>query len=250
MTEADERNCRMELEYDGTGLHGWAKQGTLPTVQGLLEQAFRTVLGAVPVLRAAGRTDAGVHARKQVVSLTLPKKVDLQRLKASLNALTPSGIAVVELVPASHGFDARKDAASRTYRYFLCTREVVRPFWSRYCWHVPLKLDLGSMQAAASLAEGKHELAAFTPTETEHVFFARTVHRCRWVRGERGMLFLEIEANAFLRHMVRILVGTMVEVGRGVRDLEDFRKLLERRRREEAGPTAPARGLFLWDVKY
>lgn len=246
----DERRCRMELQYDGTGLHGWAKQEGLATVQGLLEEAFRTVLGAVPVFRVAGRTDAGVHARRQVVSLKLPRNVDLHRLRVSLNALTPPAIAVTKLVRAPRDFDARRDAVSRIYRYFLCTSEVASPFWSRYCWRAPFDLDLKAMQAAASLVVGRHELTAFTPTDTEHVFFARTVYRCRWVRSGKSMLFLEIEADAFLRHMVRILVGTMVEVGRGLRDLENFRMLLKGRPREEAGPTAPAQGLFLWDVKY
>ena len=240
----------MELQYDGTGLHGWAKQSGLPTVEGLLEEAFRTVLGSAPPLRVAGRTDAGVHARKQVVSLKLPKSVELHRLRASLNALTPPNIAVLSLTRAPRGFDARKDAVSRTYRYFLSTQEVVSPFWGRYCWRVAPGLDLERMQTAASLVIGRHKLTAFTPPDTEHVFFERSIYRCRWRRLGKDLFFLEIEADAFLRHMVRILVGTMVEVGRRVRDIRDFQELLEGRPREEAGVTAPARGLFLWDVKY
>lgn len=277
-----ERNHRMELQYDGTGLHGWAKQNGLSTVEGCLETAFCTVLGFVPLLRVAGRTDAGVHARRQVVSLSLPSGVDLPKLLASLNALTPPGVAVTRLGRAPERFDARKDATSRTYRYFISTETVVSPFWRRYCWQVPRTVDVSALHSAAAATEGRHDFTAFTPTETEHVFFGRLVLRCAWKRatggftqvtrshqgggldgegagrsaGGRGtggcgaMLYLEIEAEAFLRHMVRSLVGTMIEVADGTRGMDSYRRLLEGAARGSAGPTAPARGLFLWDVRY
>lgn len=262
-----ERAHRMELQYDGTGLHGWAKQGGLLTVEGSLERALQAVLGTVPTIRVAGRTDAGVHARRQVLSLALPDDTDLGRLRTSLNALTPVGVVITKIVRASGRFDARKDATSRTYRYYLCNGSVVPPFWSRYCWHMPEELDVAAMGAAAAFAVGRHDFSAFTPAETEHVFFDRLVLRCAWktARGGlsgwpgggggtdgagAGMLFLEIEAEAFLRHMVRTLVGTMVEVGRGKRNVADLCGLLDGAPRGAAGPTAPARGLFLWDVRY
>jgi tRNA pseudouridine38-40 synthase len=271
-----ERNHRMELQYDGTGLHGWAKQDGLPTIEGCLEEAFRTALGEEPPLRVAGRTDAGVHARRQVVSLVLPQGVDLLKLRRSLNALTPAGIAVLALRPAPAAFDARKDATSRSYRYFLSTSPVVSPFWAGYCWQVSGgDLDAGLMAEAAALVAGRHHFTAFTPTETKHAFFDRTVLRCRWTRvsgaafpaaalgiseltagragrgpGGNGMLCLEIEADAFLRHMVRTLVGTMIEVGTGERSLQDFARLVDGAPRAAAGLTAPAHGLFLWDVRY
>ena len=273
-----ERNHRMELQYDGTGLHGWAKQDGLRTVEGCLEEALRTVLGSAPLLRVAGRTDAGVHARRQVVSLLLPAGTDPAKLLRSLNALTPAGIAVVELRPAPAGFDARRDATGRGYRYFVCSDPVISPFWNGYCWQVSgYDLDLGVMAEAAALAAGRHRFTAFTPTETKHVFFDRTVLRCRWTRAggaalpgavlggaprgrggrlggtlgrTRGMLCLEIEADAFLRHMVRTLVGTMIDVGRGESSLEDLRRLLDGAPRDAGGLTAPPHGLFLWDIKY
>ena len=271
-----ERNHRMELQYDGTGLYGWAKQEGLKTVEGCLEEAFRTALGAAPTLRVAGRTDAGVHARRQVVSLMLPQGVDLLKLRRSLNALTPAGIAVLDVRRAPAAFDARRDGTSRSYRYFVCAGPVMSPFWGGYCWQVfGGDLDVGLMTEAAVLVAGRHRFTAFTPTETKHVFFDRTVLRCRWTRvsgaafpaaavapagragrgpdgapSRGGMLCLEIEADAFLRHMVRALVGTMVEVGRGERSLEDFERLIDGAAREAAGLTAPAHGLFLWDIKY
>ena len=259
---------RMELQYDGTGLHGWAKQEGLLTIEGSLESALETVLGTVPTIRVAGRTDAGVHARRQVASLALPGDTDLGRLRASLNALTPTGVVITRIVRASGRFDARKDATSRAYRYYLCSDPVVSPFWSRYCWHMPEQLDVAAMGAAAASAAGRHDFSAFTPAETEHVFFDRTVLCCAWKKargglsggpgegGARtagagaGMMFLEIEAETFLRHMVRTLVGTMVEVGQGKRSPADFRSLLHGAPRGAAGPTAPAQGLFLWDVRY
>jgi tRNA pseudouridine38-40 synthase len=261
-----DRNHRMDLQYDGTGLHGWAKQKGLPTVEGTLEDALRTVLGTAPSLQVAGRTDAGVHARRQVVSLLLPERTELARLKASLNALTPPAIAVSRIERAPRGFDARKDATSRSYRYFISMADAVSPFWARYCWPVQRQLDTDALAAAAEAVAGRHDFTAFTPTETEHVFFDRLVQKCAWrsvsgslpmgLRSERagrhrpagGMLYLEIKAEAFLRHMVRTLVGTMIEVADGTRDLDSFRGLLAGASRREAGPTAPAQGLFLWDV--
>ncbi len=254
-----ERNHRMELQYDGTGLHGWAKQVGLPTVEGSLESAFQTVLGHVPALHVAGRTDAGVHARRQVASLVLPTGTDLGRLVRSLNALTEPGIAVTRITVAPARFDARKDATSRAYRYYLTTSPVVSPFWRRYCWQVPGGVDLPALWAAAEATVGRHDFTAFTPAETEHVFFDRLVTRCAWKTaregaaggaGAAGMMYLEIEAEAFLRHMVRTLVGTMVEVAQQKRTLEEFEALLSGAPRDEAGATAPAHGLFLWNVRY
>jgi tRNA pseudouridine38-40 synthase len=272
MEASVECNHRMELQYDGTGLHGWAKQVGPLTVEGCLEKAFQTALGSAPTLRVAGRTDAGVHARRQVVSLALPAGVNLPGLRNSLNALTPPGIVVTRIAPAPQLFDARRDATSRIYRYYLTTLPVVSPFWVRYCWRAANTLDMVALAAAAGATVGRHDLTAFTPTETEHSYFGREILRCVWKRasggfpvgggamigatgarttdGGTGMMYLEIEADSFLRHMVRALVGTMAEVAEGKRSLESYRLLLDGAPREEAGRTAPAHGLFLWDVKY
>lgn len=260
MTAVD-RNHRMELQYDGTGLHGWARQEGLLTVEGCLGAAFRTALGNSPPLRVAGRTDAGVHARRQVASVHLPVGTDLARLARSLNALTPPGIAVTCITPAPAGFDARRDAVSRTYRYFLSTGEVVSPFWALYSWHARGRINLLAMRECAALVAGRHDFTAFTPGQSEHAFFSRLVSRCAWnkmgggpsaapPRAVGGLVYLEVEAEAFLRHMVRTLVGTMVEVAQDTRTLADFGRLLQGAPREAAGPTAPPQGLFLWDVRY
>lgn len=246
----DERTYRLELQYDGGGLHGWAKQDGLPTVQGYLEGAFATVIGRVPELRVAGRTDAGVHARRQVVSVRLPRDLDRRRLLVSLNALTPPAIAVLGLMGAREDFDARRDAKSRTYRYQIAGGEAVSPFHRLYSWWIPARLDVGGMRDAGASVVGRHNFRAFTPIDTEHVFFERQVLRCHWISRRDGLLVLEIEADSFLRHMVRILVGTMVEVGLGRMSLGEWQSLLSGATRESAGPTAPARGLFLWDVRF
>ncbi len=246
----DQRTYRMELQYDGTGLHGWAKQGRLATVEGSLEEALAKVLGRSPRLSVAGRTDAGVHAWRQVVSLSLPSDTDDRRLLRSLNALTPAGIVVTGLVPVGDGFDARRDVVSRSYRYFIQLGGVDSPFYVRYLWRSEALLDVSLLHETAALVTGRHDFTAFTPSETEHRFFRRQIWVCRWRRWGSDRLFLQIEADAFLRHMVRTLVGTMAEVAAGERTLEDFRRLLEGAPRSQAGLSAPSRGLFLWDIRY
>jgi tRNA pseudouridine38-40 synthase len=245
----EQQTYRMHLQYDGTDLCGWAKQAGRRTVQGCLEEAFVTVMGRAPGLRVAGRTDAGVHARHQVASVRLPLDIDVGRLARSLNALTPPCIAVT-LLEVAPGFDARRHAVSRTYRYFVQLGGVDSPFFSRYVWRVPVAIDVALLEAAAACLPGRRDFTAFTPTETEHVFFERLVVRSEWRDCGCDRLVFEIEANAFLRHMVRTLVGTMIEVGGGTRSVAGFERLLLGGRREDAGPTAPARGLFLWDVSY
>lgn len=245
---------RMDLQYDGEGFFGWARQREMVTVQGALEAALGTVLGMVPTLSVAGRTDTGVHARRQVVSFDLPdtspqQHLDPLRLVGSLNALTPPGLTVVSLVAAAPGFDARRDATSRSYRYFITPGPVQSPFRRAYAWHVGYPLDVVGMQQASRVVLGRHDFTAFTPAESERATFARVVDRCSWrLRGD--LLWLEVRATSFLRHMVRSLVGTMVEVGRGRLAVADMERLLLGAPRATAGPTAPPHGLFLWQVTY
>jgi tRNA pseudouridine38-40 synthase len=238
--------ARLTLEYDGGGFAGWARQPDLRTVQGVLEEALAG-MGLPAELTVAGRTDAGVHARGQVASYA-GEPADVERLNAAL----AHDVRVIRSERAADGFDARRDARSRTYRYRVLVRAVASPFEHGRALHWPRRLDRTSLRAAAELVRGRHDFAAFTPTQTDHVRFERDVARAEWATPAKDpdVVELWIEADAFMRHMVRVLVGTMLEVASGQRGLQELGRLLEGRPRAEAGPTASACGLYLESVHY
>jgi tRNA pseudouridine38-40 synthase len=237
---------RLLIEYDGTEFSGWARQPDLRTVQGELERALCLVLrrDRVP-LTVAGRTDAGVHAIGQVASYAgEPARPD------SVNALLPYDVAVIECAVAAEGFDARRDATSRAYCYRVLTRRSRSAFERRRALHWPYPLDTGALRACAKLLTGEHDFTAFTPTETDHVRFERIVLGASWTEPGQGLLEFRIEADAFMRNMIRVLVGTMLDVGGGRRSLEAFGELLHGRPRAEAGITAPPHGLHFLGAGY
>jgi tRNA pseudouridine38-40 synthase len=237
--------ARLLLEYDGSGFAGWARQPELRTVQDELETALQRVLGREVRLAVAGRTDAGVHARGQVASHTGEPATP-----RALNGVLPPDVRVLESEVAREGFDARRDALSRTYRYRLFTRRSASAFEHGRALHWPHPLDRAALHACAGALAGTHDFTAFTPTETDHVRFERDVLRAEWVDAGDHVLEFWIEADAFMRHMVRTLVGTMLDVARGRCDASRFGALLEGRPRSEAGDTAPAHGLYLEAVRY
>jgi tRNA pseudouridine38-40 synthase len=237
---------RLLLEYDGREFAGWARQPGMRTVQEEVEGALCVLLRAREVpLTVAGRTDAGVHAWGQVASYAgevVPA--------GGLNALLPDDVAVRECVPAPDGFDARRDASSRAYCYRVLVRAARSPL-SRGCvLHWPHPIEPPLLDACAAALLGTHDFTAFTPTVTEHVRFERDVFAAGWTRGSGDLLEFWIEADAFMRNMNRVLVGTMLEVATGRRSVEEFTALLAGRSRSEAGPTAPAHGLYLAGVGY
>jgi tRNA pseudouridine38-40 synthase len=242
-------HLKLTLEYDGTNYHGWQLQQNAVTLQGTLEAVLARLFGGFVRVRAAGRTDAGVHALGQVVSFKSDKAADLQRLQRSLNALLPSDMVVtrIETVPAV--FNPRRDALSRTYLYRIWNHPWPSAIWARYSWHVPFLLDCHAMARAAALLVGDHDFSSFQGADSVEHNPLRTVLRST-VRRLDEFLVYEIEARSFLRHMVRNIMGTLVDVGRGALSVEDFARILAARDRTRAGMNAPPQGLFLVAVKY
>jgi tRNA pseudouridine38-40 synthase len=240
--------ARLEIAYDGSGFAGWAAQPGQRTVQAEVESGLERILGEQIELTVAGRTDAGVHATGQVASFTHEAELPDQ-FAERLNAVLAHDVAVLAVVPAADRFSARRSATARIYRYRILASSVRDPFEERRAlwWRHPL--DRGLLEAAAAALVGEHDFTAFTPTETEHVLFVRTIERAEWA-GEGEILTFEVESEAFMRSMVRVMVGTMLEVGGGRRSLADFEALLEGAPRDRAGETAPAHGLYLIGVRY
>ena len=233
----------LTLEYDGTPFHGWAVQPGLPTIEAALREALAETFSTFDRLAVAGRTDTGVHALGQVVSVDVEGGPPPERAAGALNPRLPDEITVVTATLAPEGFHARRSARSRSYRYRLFTRSTPSPFELRRSWWHPRPLDEDALAAAAAALTGEHDFRAFTPAQTQHQVFVRVVDRAEWIRRGEHLDF-EITANSYLRHMVRSLVGTMVEAPDAIPGL------LDGGARAEAGATAPPWGLYLVSVAY
>jgi tRNA pseudouridine38-40 synthase len=236
---------KLLLEYDGTDFAGWARQPERRTVQEELEGAVATILGEHLPVTVAGRTDAGVHAWGQVVSYE-GEALDPLRL----NGVLPPDVAVLASTPMDPGFDARRDARSRTYCFRILNRRERSASLRRTTWWVGRQLDHAALHACAAALVGTHDFTAFTPTQTEHLRFERDVLSAQWREPQPGLLEFWITADTFMRHMNRVLVGTMADVAHGLGTPDQFAWLLTGRPRAEAGATAPPHGLALASVAY
>lgn len=239
---------RLDIEYDGRAFKGWAAQPGLRTVQGELEAALATVLREPVELTVAGRTDTGVHALGQVASFETTAEVpgDLAR---RLNGVGPDDLAITGATAVADGFDARRDAISRTYRYRLLARRFPSPFEQGRALWWPHRLDRDALTACALALPGTQDFTAFTPTQTDHVHFHRDVLAAAWT-FDNDLAQFQITADAFMRNMVRVLVGTQLEVASNRRSLDSFQQLLRGAPRSEAGDTAPPHGLYLESASY
>lgn len=242
-------NIKITIEYDGTNYHGWQVQLTGETIQAVLERAISTFLRTPTRIMGSGRTDAGVHALGQVANFFSEQEYRPHRIRRALNALTPYEITIKEVEIVADSFDARRDGQSRVYEYHIHNRTTPSPFYLNRAWHLHEPLDADAMRRAIVCLHGEHDFSSFRAAGCDAVHPVRKVYRTSLEpRGE--LLVYTIEATAFLRHMVRNIVGTLVEVGCGLRTPQSFGELLEARDRTKAGPTAPPHGLFLVEVKY
>jgi tRNA pseudouridine38-40 synthase len=244
------RRIKLILAYDGTDFHGWQVQPGLVTIQGTLEQVFAEIEGQPVHVAGSGRTDAGVHALRQTAAVSLSNPIPLANLRKAANRLLPPSIRVIEIEEAAPDFHPRHHAVSKTYEYRIFRGEVCPPAEWRYVHHYPYPLDLDRMTALAPILEGSHDCAAFAAADDRELeSTVRTIFSSR-LESAGNHLFYRVSGSGFLKHMVRNIVGTLLEAGKGNLDAEGLRAFLIPDSDKRAGPTAPAKGLFLVRVEY
>lgn len=240
---------KLTIEYAGTDYSGWQLQSGQDSLQARIEAALERIFSTLVRVRASGRTDAGVHARGQVAAFTLPRPFDAAELQRALNAILPNDIVILNAEAVDDSFDPRRHAIARVYEYRVLTQPWRSAFEHRYAWLIREPLDIDRMNDAARFFIGEHDFAAFRTLGTEVRSTVRRVHTSEWQR-EMAHLTYRVEATSFLRHMVRTMVATMVEVGRGKLEPGLVAELLQRRERSMAPAAAPPQGLFLVEVRY
>ncbi len=244
------RNIKLTLEYDGTGLAGWQRQADQPTVQGLLEEALARLTNEKVTVFGAGRTDAGVHAKGQVANFGTAARLSLTDIQRGGNALLPQAVAILSAEEVPADFHARYSAKGKVYDYDLYLNRVRSPLRRNQAWHIPVSLDLDSMAEALGCLIGEHDFAGFQSTGTPVKTTVRRIDSAFLARHSGGLVRITLSGNGFLRHMVRAVVGTLVEVGRGKITPDGFTEILKAADRARAGATAPAHGLCLREVLY
>lgn len=244
------KNFKITIEYDGTDYHGWQRQSRDRTIQGEIEKALATMLKAPVTLTGSGRTDAGVHALCQVANFQCETGLSAEVFQKGLSSLLPDDIVITSCSDAADAFHARYDVKSKIYHYHIVNRPLAPAVGRQYIWHIRKKLDQKAMHKAIAYLIGTHDFKAFEGTGSPRSHTTRDVMHADLVEEDNGRLVFTIEANGFLRYMVRNIVGTLVDVGLGKLTPENFRQILQSMDRGRAGATAPAQGLFLVEVKY
>jgi tRNA pseudouridine38-40 synthase len=254
------RAIKLIIQYDGTNYHGWQTQPNGVTIQQILEEAVKKITGEDVKVTGAGRTDAGVHALAQVAAFKTNSKLQPDVVKRALNAVLPDDIRITDAYDIDEGFHPRYDAKSKIYFYIICSSGIISPFLHRYAWHIPYKLDYDLMVRSLDFFKGRHDFSSFRGSGCGAKNPVRTVMDISLdktdaveffgIEIKESFLKLTIEADAFLRHMVRNIVGTIVETGKGKIKPQDIEKIMLSKDRRSAGPTAPAKGLFLERTKY
>ncbi len=243
------RNIRLVLSYDGSDFSGWQVQPRLRTIQETIEKALETILKEKIRIHAAGRTDAGVHAFGQVATFNTNSVIPPEALLKAINSLLPADVAVTVVKDAGLDFHPRYSAKSKTYVYAINMSPVKNPLFSRYALHIKRGLDIEAMENAAHFFIGEHDFASFMGVGTPVKSTVRTVMESA-IFGSGDMLYYAIKGNGFLKHMVRNIVGTLLQVGKEKMDPSEIKKIIDSRNRAEAGPTAPPHGLYLICVEY
>jgi tRNA pseudouridine38-40 synthase len=243
------KNIKLILEYDGTGFSGWQFQPDQRTLQGELEAAVKKISGEDLRATASGRTDAGVHALGQVVNFKTAAEMDAQAWLGALNHFLPPEMRALEASEEPEEFNARYSAKGKQYGYIVLNRYIPSPLKRNYSWHVPMALDIEAMKEGAAHLLGEHDFTSFRAVNSDGVNPVRTL-RLLEIQVDGNRIFFSLEASGFLRHMVRTVVGTLVEVGKGRFAPGDVKDMLEERDRTKAGPTAPGQGLYLVHVEY
>jgi tRNA pseudouridine38-40 synthase len=246
----DEKNIKLILEYDGTRYHGWQRQTNLPTLQEMLEKKIETMTGETINLIASGRTDTGVHALHQVANFKTHTHLDPSTINKGLNALLPADIFVKQAENVPLDFNSRYSAKSKIYEYRILNREEPDIFLRSYAWHIATDLNLEKMSACLSMLLGSHDFSSFKSSGSGNNNPVREMMKAELRGPEDDLITFSFEATGFLRHMVRNILGTVIEVGRGKLDVDDFMEIFQSKDRRKAGIKAPSQGLFLKLVKY
>jgi tRNA pseudouridine38-40 synthase len=244
------RNFKMTVEYDGSAYCGWQRQDNGISIQQLLEEAIEKITGRKVAVIGSGRTDAGVHALNQVGSFRCATKLPANKIFMGMNSVLPPDIVVKKLEERSDDFHALRDVKSKIYVYKICNQRLRPALGRNYAWHVRFPLDIGTMKKAANYLPGTHDFSCFCATGTDVKSRVRTIVDIEITTGEEGLIEIKVESHGFLKYMVRNIIGTLVDVGRGKRQPEEMRLIIESKNRKIAGATAPACGLFLKEVKY